>query len=145
MDAMIGEEDRQNGVSGEAELSKANKRQGWFARFRDRTHAGIARLRKWVLRFPNAKPVPEVGRDADIIKLIARLHEIRDIPAKELEGDAGIWVHRATKFLWAVAIVALLTILTVVVVFFISKTTHYFRRFYYGHLLSSWSQHSCPW
>lgn len=86
------------------------------ARIRNR----IACLREWSLRFPYAQPLPQESRDAQIVRLITKLHRIRDIPSKELRTGVDASISRITNWLRFFSLGVFIVILASVGVFLLN-------------------------
>jgi len=129
MDTNIGEDFRQvDPFIGVAQQGQ-NKTRSWLRSLRDRMRDGIARLRKWSLRFPYAKPLPQEGRDAEIIKLITRLQKFREIPSKELRTGADASITRVTNLLRLISVGPFLVILAALGVFLLNVVDPAYPRF----------------
>lgn len=101
----------------------------WCAAVRSNIGNRIARLREWVLRFPNAHPFPEDDRDAQILELITCLHRIKDVPAKEVRTSADISVTRFTDRLRLISVGPVLVILAAAGVFWLDVVDPMYPRF----------------
>lgn len=71
----------------------------------------FVRLQKWCLRFPDAKPLPQEGREAEIIRLINKLNKIEKIPPKELRIGADASIAKITNFLRRIALIPVIIIM----------------------------------
>lgn len=120
MDTNIGDEYRQVDPFIRVQQQRMDRARGWLGSFRDSARDRIVRMRKWSLRFPHAKPLPQEGRDAEIIRLITRLQEIRDIPSKELRTGADASITRITNLLRLISVGPFLVILAALGIFLLN-------------------------
>lgn len=128
--------DRNTGKDGCQIDSSIEGRKGGVVRahgrrtsFRNRVRDELVRLRTWTLRFPHANPLPQEGRDAEIIRLIVRLQEMRSITSKELRTGADVSITRITSILRVISVSLFLIMLVSLCVFLLNVVDPAYPRY----------------
>lgn len=113
-------------VTIEEPQQELRKISSWMKRIRYRAWRKFIRQRKKILQFPRAKPLPQRGSEAEIIRLITYLRKIRSMPPKDLYTSAEMRSTRFTNHLRLVSavIVFIIFVCSVLLFFHIIDPSH---------------------